>query len=94
MFTKKFKKELLITPLAAAGVVEETIPEETDTEALKEIINFAYHLAAGWDRVRTLVERRLEVIEAAERIVQSRGKEASQKVLKHPSRLSRSGEES
>jgi hypothetical protein len=74
MFTKKFEKELLMMPLAAAGVVEEIIPEETDMEALKEIIKFAGHLAIGWNKVWELAEKRLEVIEEVERMVcQSRG---------------------
>ena len=72
MVTKKFKGELLIMPLAAARVVEEIIPEETDTKALKEIIHFARILVAGWDRVWTLAEKRLEVIEEVQRIMQSR----------------------
>jgi hypothetical protein len=76
MFTKKFEKELLMMPLAAAGVVEEVIPEETDMEALKEIIKFASHLAIGWNKVWELAEKRLEVIEEVGRIVcQSRDKE-------------------
>jgi hypothetical protein len=69
MVGKKFKKELLITPLAAAKVLEEIIPEETDTEALKETIKFAGHLAIGWNKVWELAEKRLEVIEEVGRIV-------------------------
>jgi hypothetical protein len=72
MVTKEFDKDLLIMPLAAAEVVKEIIPEETDTKALKEIIKFASHLVANWDSVWTLAERRLEDIEEVQRIMQSR----------------------
>jgi hypothetical protein len=70
----KFESELLIKPLAIAEVVEEAIPQETDTEALKQIVKFATHLTIRWDKVWTLAERRLEVIQEAERMVQSRAK--------------------
>jgi hypothetical protein len=37
--------------LAAAEVLEELIPEETDVETLKEVIKFAGHLTIGWNKV-------------------------------------------
>ena len=47
MVKKKFnRQDLLITPLAAARVVEELIPEETDIKVLKEIIAFGSNSAA------------------------------------------------
>jgi hypothetical protein len=74
MFTKKFEKEFLMMPLATARALEEIIPEETDTETLKETIKFAGHLAIGWNKVWELAKKRLEVIEEVERMVcQSRG---------------------
>jgi hypothetical protein len=72
MITKKFETELLITPLAAAGVLQEIIPQEIDTETLKEIIKFAGHLTIGWDKVWALAKRQLEIIEVAERMVKER----------------------
>jgi hypothetical protein len=73
MVTERFK-ELTIMPLASVEVLEEIIPEETKADALKEIITLANHLAIRWDRVGTLAEKRLEVIEVVDRIVcQSRG---------------------
>ncbi|MGZ6224720.1 MAG: hypothetical protein ACXWMH_04320 [Syntrophales bacterium] len=77
MVTKRFEEVLLIMPLAAARVVEEMIPEETDIEAIKEIIKFARILVASWDRVWTLAEKRLEVIEEVERIMKSRTTESA-----------------
>jgi benzoyl-CoA reductase/2-hydroxyglutaryl-CoA dehydratase subunit BcrC/BadD/HgdB len=74
MVTERFK-ELTITSLASVEVLEEIIPEETKADALKEIITLANHLAIRWDRVWTLAEKRLEVIEVVDRIVQSRDKE-------------------
>lgn len=75
MVTERFK-ELTITSLASVEVLEEIIPEETKADALKEIITLANHLAVRWDRVWTLAEKRLEVIEEIGRIVcQSRDKE-------------------
>jgi hypothetical protein len=65
-----------ITSLAGVEVCEEMIPEETKVETLKEIIILASYLASRWDRVWTLAEKRLEVIEEVGRIVcQSRDKE-------------------
>ncbi len=72
MITKKFESELLVMPLSAARVVQEAIPEETDAESLREIIKFARHLVAGWDRVWTLSERRLEILEVVERIAKEK----------------------
>ena len=73
MDKKEFKDEFLIRPWATARFLEEDIiPEETDTEALKEIIKFARYLVASWDRVWTLAEKRLEGLEGAQRILQSR----------------------
>ena len=70
MDKKEFRDTYLITPVATAEVLEEEIiPEETDAEALKEIIKFASHLVARWDRVWALAEKRLEEVE---RIMQSR----------------------
>ena len=63
--------------MASVEVLEEMIPEETKPDALKEIIGIASHLTAKWDRVWTLAERRLEIIEVAERMMKSRGKETS-----------------
>ncbi len=49
--------------------MEEMLLEETKADALKEIILLASHLAPRWDRVWTLAEKRLRVIEEVERIV-------------------------
>ena len=74
MVKKEFVKEFLMMPLATAKALEEIIPEETDTEKLKETIKFASHLVNGWIKVLKLAEKRLEVIEEVGRIVcQSRG---------------------
>lgn len=74
MLSKEIKGDFLMMPLAAVEVLEELIPEETDVEALKEIIKFASHLAIGWNKVWELAEKRLEVIKEVERIVcQSKG---------------------
>ncbi len=59
----KFNRDLLITPVAAGEVLKELIPEETDPEVLKEIIEFASILAPQWDNVWMLAETRLEIIE-------------------------------
>ncbi len=72
MFTRALEKEIQIMSLAATEVVEEIVSEETDTEALKKIIHFARYLVASWDRVWTLAEKRLQVLEEAQRIMQSR----------------------
>jgi hypothetical protein len=67
MVTERFK-EITLDSLAAVEVLEEMIPEETEADALKEIIGIASHLTAKWDRVRTLAERQLGIIEVADRM--------------------------
>ena len=72
--TKKLEKlsptrRIFITSLASVDACEEIIPEEISTDTLKEIIDIASHLTAKWDRVQTLAEKRLKVIEEVERMV-------------------------
>jgi hypothetical protein len=74
MVTERFK-EMTLWSLASVEVLEEMMPGETKVDALKEIIGIAAHLTARWDRVWALAEKRLEVIEVVNRIVQSRDKE-------------------
>jgi len=61
-------REIYLSSLAAVEVLEEMIPEETRPDALKELIGIASHLTAKWDRVWTVAEKQLGVIEAVERI--------------------------
>jgi len=61
-------REIYLSSLAAVEVLEEMIPEETRPDALKEVIGIASHLTAKWDRVWTVAEKQLGVIEAVERI--------------------------
>ena len=60
---KKFRDEVLVTPLAAATVLAEVVPKETDTETLEEVIKFSCHLVIGWQRVWILAEDRLEEVQ-------------------------------
>ena len=76
MVTKRFK-EIYLHSLANVEVLQEMVPEETKVDALKEIIGIASHLTSKWDRVWTLAERQLEIIEVAERIARSKEKEIS-----------------
>jgi len=64
-------REIYLSSLAAVEVLEEMIPEESRPDALKEIIGIASHLTAKWDKVWTLAEKELGVIEGAERIAES-----------------------
>ena len=73
MVTERFK-EITLSSLAAVEVLEEMVSEETKVDALKEIIGIANHLTAKWERVLTLAKRQLEIIEVAERMLQSRDK--------------------
>ena len=59
-------REMLITCLAWVDACRKIIPEETRTSTLKEIIDIASQLTAKWDRVGTLAEERLRVIEETE----------------------------
>jgi hypothetical protein len=60
--------------LAGLNILERQIPKQTKEGTLKEIITIASQMTARWERVWTLAEKRLEVIEEVERIVcQSRG---------------------
>jgi len=76
MVTERFK-EIYLHSLANVEVLEEMVPEETTSDALKEIISIASHLTAKWDRVWTLAERQLGIIEIADRIARSKEKEIS-----------------
>ena len=62
-------RRIFIMSLASVEACEEIIPEEISTDTLKEIIDIASHLTAKWDRVQTLAEKRLKVIEEVERMV-------------------------
>ena len=63
-------REIYLSSLAAVEVLEEMIPEETTVDALKDVIGIASHLTAKWNRVWTLAEKQLGVIEGAERIAE------------------------
>ena len=75
MVTERFKG-IYLDSLANVEVLEEMLPEETEVRILKEIISIARDLTARWDRVWTLAERRLEVIEVVERIARSKDQKA------------------
>jgi len=73
MDKKEFRDTYLLRPWATVEVLgEDIVPKETDIKALKEIIEFAKRFVAKWDRVWTLAEKRLQVMEEVERIMQSR----------------------
>jgi len=73
MDKKEFRDTYLLRPWATVAVLgEDIVPKETDIKALKEIIEFAKRFVAKWDRVWTLAEKRLEGLEGAQRILQSR----------------------
>ena len=72
MITERFR-EIYLSSLASVEVLEEMIPEETEAGALKEVIGIASHLTTKWERIWTLAEKQLGIIEVAERMVQSKG---------------------